>query len=70
MAMKDELTARYRSYSVAQLLEVLHNKKVYTLDAIEVAEIEFEKRQVTAGNRSATRCIRRGWRQGPRIRQN
>lgn len=45
--MKDELAARYRNYSVAQLLEILGSKKEYTLDAIEVAERELEMRQVT-----------------------
>ena len=45
--MKDELAARYKNYSTAQLLEVLENKSEYTSLAIEVAEREWDNRHVT-----------------------
>src|SRR5687768_6896408 len=45
--MKDELTARYKTYSLWQLMEVLENKHEYTSLAIEIAEQEWGSRQVT-----------------------
>ena len=45
--MKDQLAARYKNYSLAQLLEVLENKDAYTAIAVEVAESEWATRHVT-----------------------
>lgn len=44
----DELKQRYSSWSNDRLLSVLHNKKEYTSQAVEVARAELGQRNVSA----------------------